>query len=76
MIVLMPSILIAIGVAIILAETGIWLLLRRKIADVHFPRNMDTSSLRFFSPQRLALLNVLHALCLLFSTLFPLWLLW
>jgi hypothetical protein len=72
----MFSVLVAIGAGIVLTEAGIWILLRRKIADVHFPRSMDTSSLRFFSPQRLALLNVLHALFLLCSTLFPLWFLW
>lgn len=68
--------LICIGILILAGEVCLWRLFYTKIVDMHFPPSLDCSSIRFFSIRRMHIAVIVHAVLLLISTLFPLWLLW
>lgn len=68
--------IVSIGIAILAVEMLLWRLFWRKIYDMFFPPSMDTSSIHFFSLQWIRGIVIVHALMLMVSTLFPLWLLW
>jgi hypothetical protein len=68
--------IIGMFVLIIVMEFLLWRLFVRNISGIVFPRTMDTSSLRFFTFNRMRLFVTIHAIVLLAitgSTLFFLW---
>lgn len=72
---MLPILIIGL-VVILLAEWTLWRLFRQRIAGLLFPRDVDTSSMRFFSLVRLRLCAIIHGLFLalvLFLSFLFLW---
>jgi hypothetical protein len=66
-----------VGTACILAlEWTMWRLFRRRLEGLHFPREVDVSSARFFNVHRIFLVSLAHTLLLCLALLLTLLLLW
>ena len=61
---------------ILLWEWVTWILFRRKLAGLHFPREADASAARFFSVARIRLCAAVHTGFLIFCLCLLLLLYW
>ena len=61
---------------IVVAELVLWRLFRRKISEMYFPHELDTSYFRFFTMLRLRALAIMHAVVLIVAVSFAFFLQW
>jgi len=75
----MPSIFIAIGcwiILILLAESIMWALFKRKFAQICLPTEADKTIFHFFTVGRMRIVALLHTLVLIVAIIFGHLLLW
>jgi len=73
---MLPTILLSSAVVILGIEWALWRAFRRKMSGLHFPPEMTTPFFRFFSPERLRLWAIIHAITLSTVIIVFLLLLW